>query len=244
MDTSKLDVLGDGVGHDLAVAGHGVHLDLLGVLDKLRHHDGMVLADVGSQLEEALELIVVGADIHGSARKDVARTHEEREADTGHKLINVLHARQRTPLGLVDTALGEHLRELGTVLGIVDVLCRRTQDGHVHRVEVHGKVVGDLTTRGDDRAVRTLQVEDIHHALEGELVEVETVAHIVVCGDGLGVVVDHDGAVALATDGLQGLDATPVKLHGTTDTVGARSEHDDGSCGRYGSPRPTSCRRR
>ena len=76
--------------------------------------------------------------------------------------------------------------------------------------------------------MRIFQFENIHHALEGELVEVETVTHIVVGGDGLGVVVDHDGAVALATDGLQGLDATPVKLHGTTDTVGARSEHDDG----------------
>ena len=144
MDTGKLDVLGDGVGHDLAVAGHGVHLDFLGVLDKLRHHDGMVLADVGSQLEEALELIIVGADIHGSARKDVARTHEEREADTGHKLIDVLHARQRAPLGLVDTALGEHLRELGTVLGIIDALGGSPQDIHMLLVQTHRQVIGNL----------------------------------------------------------------------------------------------------
>ena len=39
----KLNVFAYGVGDNLAVAGHGVHLNLLGVLYELAHHYGMIL---------------------------------------------------------------------------------------------------------------------------------------------------------------------------------------------------------
>ena len=39
--------------------------------------------------------------------------------------------------------------------------------------------------------MRLLQLDDIHDTLEGELVEVKTVAHIVVGRYGLRVIVDH-----------------------------------------------------
>ena len=35
MDTGKLDVLGNSVGHDLTVVGHSIEIDLFGVLDEL-----------------------------------------------------------------------------------------------------------------------------------------------------------------------------------------------------------------
>ena len=66
VDTGKLDVLTDGISQNLTVARHGIEVNLLGVLNELRHDDGVVLADVGSQLQEATELILVGADVHGS----------------------------------------------------------------------------------------------------------------------------------------------------------------------------------
>ena len=67
MDTGKLDVFADGIDFYLAVLGHGVHLDFLGVLDKFADDNGMLFADVGCQTQEALELFGIGAYIHGGA---------------------------------------------------------------------------------------------------------------------------------------------------------------------------------
>ena len=141
--------------------------------------------------------------------------------------VDVFHRRQRAPLGLVYTDAVEHGRELVAVFGIVDALGRGAEDTDLLRVETQGQVVRYLTAGRDDDAVRVLQVEDVHDTLEGELVEVEAVAHVVVGGHGLGVVVNHHTAVALLADGVQGLHAAPVELYAGADAVGARTEDDD-----------------
>lgn len=75
-------------------------------------------------------------------------------------------------------------------------------------VQTHRQVIRDLATGGDDHAVGVLQLKDIHHTLEGKLVEIKAVAHIIVGRYRLGIVVDHHGAVTLLTDRIQGLHAT------------------------------------
>ena len=75
--------------------------------------------------------------------------------------------------------------------------------------------------------MRLLHLDDIHHTLEGQLVEVETVAHIVVGRYGLRVVVDHHRAPAFLADSVQCLNAIPVELYGRTDAVSTRTEYDD-----------------
>ena len=69
-------------------------------------------------------------------------------------------------------------------------------------VESHGEVVGYLAAYAEYDAVGLLDLDDVHDALEGEFVEIEAVAHVVVGADGLWVVVDHDGLVALVACGL------------------------------------------
>ena len=94
-------------------------------------------------------------------------------------------------------------------------------------VEEHSEVVRNLTAGRNDYAVRLLEVDDIHNTLEGKFVEVETVAHIVVGRHGLGVIVDHNRAVALLADSVQSLNATPVELYRRADAISTRTEHDD-----------------
>ena len=53
MDASELDMLADRIGDDFAMIGDGIHLDLLGMLDKLRHDHGVVLGHIGCELQEA-----------------------------------------------------------------------------------------------------------------------------------------------------------------------------------------------
>ena len=66
MDTGKLDVLADGIGDNLTVLGHGIHLHLLGMLNELAHHHGMVFRHIGCKTEEAFQLVFVGTYIHRS----------------------------------------------------------------------------------------------------------------------------------------------------------------------------------
>ena len=72
-------------------------------------------------------------------------------------------------------------------------------------MEFHSKVVGDLSTNADNHATRLLKINHIEHALQRELIEVKTVAHIIVCRDGLWVVVDHDGLVTEFTSRVDGI---------------------------------------
>ena len=86
-------------------------------------------------------------------------------------------------------------------------------------MELHGQVIRNLSTYRDNHTTRLLQIDDIKHTFEGEFVEVETVAHVVVGRYSLGVVVDHDGLVAQLAGGLYSIHRTPVELNGRTDAV-------------------------
>ena len=146
MNTGKLNVLRNGVGQYLAVLGYSVHLNLLGMFNELGNDDGMVLADVGSQLEESLQFVLVRTDIHGRTAQHITGTYQHWEPDSGNEFINVFHRGQRAPLWLIDAQLVQHLRELGTILGTVNVLCRCSQDGYVLFVQIHSEVVGYLSS--------------------------------------------------------------------------------------------------
>ena len=71
--------------------------------------------------------------------------------------------------------------------------------------------------------MRILQLQNIHYPLKGQLIEIESIAHIVIRRDGLRVIIDHDGAIALLANRIQRLHTAPVKLYGTTDTIGTRT---------------------
>ena len=216
-----LHMLGDGVFHDLAVAGHGVKLDLLGVFKEFGDHDRIFLRHLRRLAEELMHLLVVVADVHRCAGKHIAGTYEDREPYFLHEFVDLVFSGQLLPAGLVDAELVEHGGELVAVLGAVDRDGGGAEHGDVAAVELHREVVGDLSAHADDDAVGSLKVDDVHHALEAELVEVEAVAHIVVGRHCLRVVVDHDCLVAELAAGGGGVDRTPVKLHRAADAVGS-----------------------
>ena len=71
------------------------------------------------------------------------------------------------------------------------------------------------------------KVNYVHHTLKGQLVEVEAVAHVIVGGNSLRVVVYHHRAVAFFADGLQGLHTAPVELYRRANAVGTGAKHND-----------------
>ena len=219
MYTGELYVLGDSVLYNLAVLCNTVELYLVGLGHELGDNHGEFLAHLGGFGKETLQFLVVVAHIHGSTREDVRGTDEHGVTYLVDELLNVVHAGECAPTWLVDAKLVEHGAELATVLGTVDADGISTQNRNCLAEEFHGQVVGNLSTHADDNTAGAFQVDDIKYALETQLVEVEAVAHVIVGGYGLGVVVYHDALVAELAGRLYGVDRTPVELHAGTDTV-------------------------
>ena len=223
----KLYVFGDGVGFDFAVLCHGVHLDFFSMLYKLGYDHRMLFRHVCRKFEESLEFVVVRAYVHSGAGEHVRRSDEHGIAHFADKFFDVGHRCQFAPARLVDAESVEHRREFVAIFGVVDAFRRCSEDVHSGCVEARCQVVGDLSAGGEYYAVGRFEVDDVHHALVGQLVEVETVAHVVVGRHGLGVVVYHHAAPAFALDGHKRVDATPVELYAAADAVCAGAEHND-----------------
>ena len=198
------------------------------ILQELGYHHRVFLRHGYRHPEVFLQLVLVVADVHGGAGQHVAGAHQDGIAHLGDEAFHVVQAGEFLPGGLVDAKKVEHVAELVAVLGPVDAHGRGSQDGHCLAVELHGEVVRYLSAHGDDDAARLLQVDDVEHTLKGQFVEVEAVAHVVVGGHGLRVVVYHDGLIAQLARRLDGVHRAPVELHAGADAVGARAEDNHG----------------
>ena len=94
-------------------------------------------------------------------------------------------------------------------------------------IEFHGQVVGYLSAGRHNHAVGCFEVDNVHHPFECQLVEVQTVAHVVVGRHRFGVIVNHNRPITLATNGVKCLHTAPVELYRRADTVGARTKNND-----------------
>ena len=75
--------------------------------------------------------------------------------------------------------------------------------------------------------MRIFQFENIHYPFKGQFIEIESVTHIVICRNSLGIVVYHYTPIALFTYCVQRLDSTPIEFHRGTYTVSAWSQYDN-----------------
>mmetsp|Transcript_6967 Transcript_6967/g.17402 ORF Transcript_6967/g.17402 Transcript_6967/m.17402 type:complete len:225 (-) Transcript_6967:3492-4166(-) len=191
-----LDVLGDSIINHLAILGDGVKLHLLGANDVLRDDHWILAAYNRGMLQEALQLVVGGNNTHGRAAENVRWPHKSGVADVFAKVDGLLCGRELRPLGLVDTECIAKLAEFKTVLASVDRLHRSAEDLHAAAVEPHRKVVGRLAPHGNDNAGGLFKLNDIHHRLVAELLEVQAVGLVVVGGHRLRVAINRYGLVA------------------------------------------------
>ena len=188
-------MLGDGIFHYLTVLCHSIELYLVGLLHELGDNHWEFLTYLAGKLEEAVQFIIVVAHVHGSTGEHIARTYQYREAYAVHECLHIFHGSEGAPFRLVDAQLIQHGTELATVLGTVDGYRAGSQDRHTLAVKLHSQVVRYLSAHADNDTAWVLQVDDVEHALEGKFIEVEVVAHVVVGGYGLRVIVDHDALV-------------------------------------------------
>ena len=94
-------------------------------------------------------------------------------------------------------------------------------------IQIHSEVIRYLTTSRDDDTMWLFHVDDIQHSFKGQLIEIQTVTHIIIGRDGLWVIVDHHRAPSLLADRVQCLYTTPVELHRRADAISPRTQYDD-----------------
>ena len=226
MDAGALHQLHNAGDEHVPPVADGVDLHFP-TLNVLVHQNGLVLVDFHGAFQVAAQLALVRHDLHGAAAQHEAGTHQHGVADLVCRRETVLDFGDGSALGLGDVQLLQELFKGVPVFGSVDGLAAGADDLHAPVMEGLGQIDGGLTAQRRDHAVGLFKVDDVHHILGGQRLEVQLVGGGVVGGDGLGVVVDDDGLVARLLDGHDGVDGGVVEFHALTDADGACAQHHD-----------------
>ena len=227
VNTSVLDVLGNKVADHDTILGDGVHLDLLSVLDVLGDNDWVLAGDLSSLLKVCGKILLRVDSVHGSSRENVGWANEDWVGDQVGELPRLLEAGEFLPGWLINTDSVEHAGELVSVLGVVNHLWRGAENLDVEAVERQSDVVWSLSTHGNQNTAGRLKLVDILDGLEVDVLEVEAVSLVIIGGDSLWVVVDHDSLVSVLTESADGADRAPIELDRGTDTVDTRAKNHD-----------------
>ena len=75
------------------------------------------------------------------------------------------------------------------------------------------QIVRNLAAHGDHDAMRMLDLEYVQHPFKGQLIEIQAVAHVIIRGDRLRIVIDQDAPVPMFLDRLEARYRTPVEFH-------------------------------
>ena len=95
------------------------------------------------------------------------------------------------------------------------------------RAERLGELERRLPAVLHDHAERLLDVQDLHHVLERQRLEVQAVRSVVVGRDGLRVAVDHDGLEPVLAQRERRVHAAVVELDALADAIRAAAEDHD-----------------
>mmetsp|Transcript_29219 Transcript_29219/g.52928 ORF Transcript_29219/g.52928 Transcript_29219/m.52928 type:complete len:600 (+) Transcript_29219:826-2625(+) len=232
--TCIFQMLPNGIIQYLSAIGNAVKFNLFCAKDELGHHHGLVVRDIGSQSEEIPELGLIARNAHGSTREHKAWTDKHRKPDPVRKLHGLIFRLQHRPRRLLQAHVVQHVRELSSILGAFDVPRGRSEDMNTGLRQRSREVVGNLTAHGHHHAGSTLPFVDIEYPFQTHLLEVETIALVVISGNRLGIVVDDDGLETVAAELSYARDGAPVELHRGSDAVRSAAEDDNASCLLFG----------
>ncbi len=121
----------------------------------------------------------------------------------------------------------QHLLEPLPILGPVNGIRGGADDRHPGLFQGHGQLKRGLTTELDDNAIGLFFSHDLQHILQSQRLEVEPVGGIVIGGDGLRVAVDHDGLIAVLSQGEDAMYTAVIELDPLADPVGTAAQDNN-----------------
>ena len=234
MNAGRFDVLHQPTDqHGAAAIGEGIHIHLDGVFQVLIDQHRVIGFHLHGLHHVAIELLLVVHHLHGAAAKHIAGPHHHRIANPlGHRPRFGLTAGQAVA-GLADLELAQDRLELLPVFGAVDRFRggapqagARGQPGRGGKPaqQRYRQLEGRLATELHDHPFGPLGFDHIEHVLEGERLEVEAIAGVVVRRHGFGVAVHHHRGEARIPQGKGGVAAAVVEFDALADPVGSAAQ--------------------
>src|SRR5690606_11285360 len=231
VDARLLDVLHDTAQVQFGAVVEGVHVDLDGFVEEAVHQHRVFGTDFRVALDVVGEHGLVVDDLHAAAAEHVGGADQHRVADLFGDGPGFVEGLGGAVLGGGQPGFGQDPAELAAVFGQVDRLGAGAHDRHPGFFELLGQaergLAAQLHDHADDFAGLLFGAHHFEHVFQGQRLEVQPVAGVVVGGDRLRVAVDHDGLVAGLRQGEGRVDAAVVELHALADPVGSGAEDDD-----------------
>src|SRR5690606_30106285 len=196
--------------------------------------DGPSFGGAGRLAEEADHLRGVLYHLHGAPAEHERRPYHHRVADGLRRLHPLLERGDGRARRLGNTCLLQETFEQPAVLRRLDDVGAGADDGQPGTPDRVGQVDGRLAAklhdagRGGAVAFARLVLDEVAHALLVQRLEVEAVARVEVRGDGLGVGIGHDGAIAGALQRPGGVHTRVVELDALADADGPAADDDRG----------------
>ena len=224
VDSGLLDMLHDASDDALLAVGKAVDIDLGGILQEAVHENRALGTDFYGSPDIPAEILLGVDDLHGASTEDEGGTDEDGVADLIGDRDGFGFTGGGAARGLAQLQLVDHRGEVLPVLRHLDALGLGADDGHAAGLQMGGEVERGLSAELDDGRVALLALVDVEDVLEGEGLEEELVAGVVIGRDGLRVGVHHDGLEALLLQREGGMNAAVVELDSLTDAVGPSAE--------------------
>ena len=239
-----LDVLHDPADPDVLAVAERVDVDLDRVLQEAVEEDRGALARGRVALEVVQQPVGRVDDLHRAPAEDVARAHEQREADAPGdaraprpRRAPSRRAAPRSPAR--SSSAPKRPRSSARSIASTPVpRMRHARPRSSPCASLSGVWPPNWTMTPSGRSTSTTA----EHVLERQRLEVQPVGRVVVRRDRLGVAVDHHRVAAGLADGHRRVHAAVVELDALADAVGPGAEDHDATAGRRGAT--SSARRR
>mmetsp|Transcript_20293 Transcript_20293/g.50643 ORF Transcript_20293/g.50643 Transcript_20293/m.50643 type:complete len:214 (-) Transcript_20293:3107-3748(-) len=213
MNSSVLHVLGYGVYDQPAVLGHSIHVDLATILNEFGNNNGMFLRDLGCHTQKADQLIFRVGNVHCRTRQHIRRAHEAWVANFRAKQHSIGLRRKHAPRRLVNTNRIAKRRKFVSIFGSVDHLWGCARNFDCARFHLQSKRVRDLAAHGYDCLLTPFEFVYVKNSLKRELLEVESIALVVIRGDSLRIVVNHHCLLTERSKRTNCRNRAPVELN-------------------------------
>ena len=224
MNARPLDVLHDAGNEHIPAVGDNVHLQL-GTLHILVHQHRVLDAAGKDDVHVLFHVGVLVGDGHVLAADDVGGAQQHGVAQLVGGLQRLRQGADAPAPGPADAELFQQGVKPLPVLGHVDAVGRGAQNGDALPVQELCQLDGGLSAEGHHHAHRLFHIDDVHHVLRAERLEIQAVSGVIVGGDRFGVIVDDGYGVAQFLQGPDTVDGGIVELDALADADGAGAQH-------------------
>ncbi len=163
-------------------------------------------------------------NLHRSPAEHKGRADQDRVAQLARGGVRFGFVDGQAVGRLRDIELAQERGEEFAVFGDFDALRRGADDVDAVLLQTQRQVKRGLAAELGDRAPAPFALVNVEDVFEGERLEEQFVARVVVGGDGFGVGIDHQRFKSVLAKGESGVDAAVVEFDALPDTIRPAAE--------------------